>query len=383
MKRRTVVIAAASAAIAAAALLAGRNIGPRERPAVSGYEEELADVSASVRWFDERSNAELTSSLAQSRAAGAHLERARLTGDYADYEAAERLVERGFAAAPEGAGPFMDRAGLSFTLHRFDRVEADLAAAEKALLLDDPGRAAIVGSRADLDLQQGRIAEAIRGMTEALALHSSPQGWSRLARAYWLDGNRERAADCYAKALSIDHGRRESSRAWVHLQLGLMALDAGDVEGALVEYRKADTRFPGWWLIEEHIAEALALQGRTADAERRYRDLIRRTDNPEFMDALAKIERGRGQRREREAGVWVARAERIYRDRLQRFPEATWGHALRHYLDLGDVKTALELAEKNWRLRPNREAGELLEAARKRVAETGAAGAMPRDRSGA
>ncbi len=381
MKRRHLVIAAASAAIAAAALLAGRSIGPRERSAAPGYEEELADVTASVRWFDARANAEPSSSLAQSRAAGAYLERARLTGDYADYEAAERLVERGFAAAPEGAGPFMDRAGLSFTLHRFDRVKADLAAAEKALLLDDPGRSAIVGSRADLDLQQGRIAEAIRGMTEALALHSSPQGWSRLARAYWLDGNRERAADYYAKALSLDHGRRESSRAWVHLQLGLMSLDAGDVEGALVEYRKADARFPGWWLIEEHIAEALTLQGRTAEAERRYRDLIRRTNNPEFMDALAKIERAKG--RDVEALRWIARAERIYQDRLERYPEATWGHALKHYLELGDAPVALDLAEKNWRLRPNREAGELLEAARRRVAETGTAGVMPHGRTGA
>ncbi|MEK7316804.1 MAG: hypothetical protein AAB011_11515 [Candidatus Eisenbacteria bacterium] len=365
MLHRRLVIAVATAAIAVAALLAGRSIGPRERPAAGGYAEELADVSASVKWLDAKAEAEPRSALAQSMAAGAHLERARLTGDYNDYAAAERMMDRAFAVAPRGAGPVLERAGLSFTLHRFDRIEADLRVAERALLFDDPSRAAVVGLRADLALQRGQDSTAIRGMTEALALHPSPQGWSRLARANWLAGDRASAAQCYATALSLDHGRRESPRAWIHLQLGLMALEAEDVEGALAEYRKADADFPGWWLIEEHIAEALMLQGYAEEAEARYRDLIRRTGNPEFMDALARIEREKG--RESETRKWISRSERIYRDRLKRFPEATWGHALRHYLDLGDAGIALDLAEKNWKLRPSREAGALLESARRRA----------------
>lgn len=375
MKRRHFVIAAATAAVAVAALLAGRNLGPRERPAAPGYEQELADVTASMKWYDANAERKGSSALAQSLAAGAHLERARLTGDYDEYAAAERWIGRAFAAAPQGAGPFMDRAGFSFTLHRFDRMENDLASAEKSILMDDPGRAAVEGLRADLLLQRGQTAEAIRGMTDALALHDSPQGWSRLAHAYWLDGDLKRAAECYGTALLMDHGRRESGRAWIFLQKGLMALSVRDLDGALAEYRKADARFPGWWLIQEHIAEALALQGKTAEAESRYRDLIRRTNDPEFMDALARIDLKKG--RKDEAQIWVARAEKIYQDRLKRFPEATWGHALRHYLDLGDAKIALELAEKNWKLRPNRESGDLLEAARRRVGAVTTRAASP------
>ena len=48
---------------------------------------------------------------------------------------------------------------------------------------------------------------------------------------------------------------------------------------------------------------------------------------------------------------------------MERFPEATWGHALRHYLEFGPYDVAVDLAEKNWNLRPNREARELLERA--------------------
>jgi tetratricopeptide (TPR) repeat protein len=362
LTRRYVATAVLGAAVAAAAISAGRTFGPEHRPAAEGYARELAEVSASVRWCDAEAARKQGSALAQTRAASARLERARLTGSYEDYAEADRRVSTAFAAAPPGAGPVMDRARLSFTLHRFDRIEADLATAERAILIDDPSRAEILGLRADLALQRGEVEAARRGFLEALRLHESPQGWSRLARAEWLRGDHDRAAACYGTALRLDHGRRASSRAWIHLQLGLMALEARDYGAALDAYRDADAILPGWWLIEEHIAEVVALQGDRETAARRYRDLIERTGNPEFMDALARIERTRGRRHA--ATRWIARATKVYEARLGQFPEATWGHALRHYLDFGDPKTALTLAEANCRLRPNAESRALLAEAK-------------------
>jgi tetratricopeptide (TPR) repeat protein len=96
-------------------------------------------------------------------------------------------------------------------------------------------------------------------------------------------------------------------------------------------------------------------------AMRLYRDLIRRTQNPEFMDALARLLRAEEKARQAERLQLTARS--IYEQRLERFPEATWGHALRHYLEFGPYDVAVDLAEKNWNLRPNREARELLERA--------------------
>jgi Xaa-Pro aminopeptidase len=92
-----------------------------------------------------------------------------------------------------------------------------------------------------------------------------------------------------------------------------------------------------------------------------YADLVARTGNPEFMDALARLLRARGE--EARAQAWIAAARRVHEQRLALFPEASWGHALGHFLDFGEPEIAVTLAEMNWRLRPNREAAQLLEAA--------------------
>jgi thioredoxin-like negative regulator of GroEL len=52
----------------------------------------------------------------------------------------------------------------------------------------------------------------------------------------------------------------------------------------------------------------------------------------------------------------VDRARKVYEERLAAFPEATWGHALDHWLAHGDPAEALEMARKNHDNRPNGEA---------------------------
>ena len=333
--------------------------------AAQGYAAELARLDSKVRWLDQQAAAQRTTSwMAQADAAAAHTERARLTGNYDDYAAAEQLLEQAFRLAPAGAGPHLERASLHFTLHRLGGVEADLAAVERAVLVDDPTRAALCGLRADVALQRGESEESRRGFEAALRLHPSPTAWSRLAQWHWTAGDYAAAAVAFRQAAAMNHDPRGSQKAWTHLQLGLMDLEAGDLAGALAHYRDADAVFPGWGLVQEHIAEVLALQGHRDVARRMYRDLIRRTQNPEFMDALAGLCREQGELREAER--WLLLAGAIYEKRLERFPEATWGHALRHYLEFGPYDMALDLAEKNWALRPNREARELLERARER-----------------
>ena len=86
-----------------------------------------------------------------------------------------------------------------------------------------------------------------------------------------------------------------------------------------------------------------------------YADIIARTDNPEFMDAVAGIHRAAG--RTEAAAPLIARADAIYEAQLLRFPEAAYGHALEHFLEFGaDPKRTVTLAEANHRTRPNAEA---------------------------
>ena len=333
-----------------------------ETGATQGYAAELSRLDSKVRWLDQHAaSQQSTSWMTQADAAAAHTERARLTGNYDDYAAAEELLAQAFRIAPPGAGPYLERASLNFTLHRFLEIEADLAAMARAVVVDNPTRAALCGLRADVALQRGQIEASRRGFETALELQPSPTGWSRLAQWYWTTGDHAAAAVAFRQAAAMNHDPRGSQKAWTHVQLGIMELEVGNLAGALAHYRDADAVFPGWWLVEEHIAEVLALQGQKDVAMRMYRDLVRRTQNPEFMDALARLDRAAGKGREAERLQLTARS--IYERRLARFPEATWGHALRHYLEFGPYDVAVDLAEKNWNLRPNREARELLERA--------------------
>ena len=322
------------------------------------YEDELARLDSTLAAMGRRAEKMPRSSAAQELVAGLYLERARLTGAYEDYAKAEQHIERAFAVAGEGAGPFLTRASLHFSLHRLEQVERDLRAVEARGRLDDPTRAAVVGLRADVALQRGDYQAALTGFRRALDLHESPEGLFRLALYRWKTGDLAAAERHLDAAARLYHGPSAQTRAFFHLQRGLLALDQGHLEEALGHYRDADAQLSGFWLIEEHIAEVTALQGRTEEALQRYQDLCGRTRNPEFMDELATLYRTRGTRGdEARASAWIAEADRIYAARLERFPEATYGHALDHFLRFErDPAKVVALAERNRDLRPGGEA---------------------------
>ena len=295
--------------------------------------------------------------LVLERIAGLHLGRARLSGDYDDYAKAEAALERAFTVAGKDAGPHLTRIALNFTLHRLDRVAADLERVEKYAIKTPAERRALRELGAELAFQQGRYADARAGFEAALA--AEPEALLR-----WKTGDFAGTEDLYGQAL----GKRVEGEpaAWLHLQLGLMDLERGRHDEALAHYRDAAARLSGYWLLDEHIAEILALQGQTDAALALYADIIARTDNPEFMDAVAGIHRAAG--RTEAAAPLIARADAIYEAQLLRFPEAAYGHALEHFLEFGaDPKRAVTLAEANTpgalpvtvthhRTRPNAEA---------------------------
>ena len=127
------------------------------------------------------------------------------------------------------------------------------------------------------------------------------------------------------------------------------------MDEALALYRLAADALDGWWLIDEHIAEVLLLNGKQADAKRLYESVVERTGAPEFMDALAMIERQQGNRDNAQKLQTKARA--LYEQRLIAFPEAAAGHALDHFLQNStDSVLALSLAQKNFDARPYGEA---------------------------
>jgi tetratricopeptide (TPR) repeat protein len=326
--------------------------------AAGTYESELLEIDRRIGEMRKVADANPRSPAAWERVAGAVLARARLTGDYDDYAEAEALVERAFSIA-EGYGPWMTRARLSYTLHRLDRVDADFDRHRALRGKDDAARAADLAFAGNLALQRGRYEEAARLFEQSLAAKRTFTNLSSFAVYRWKTGDHDGAQALFREALGTYRGRSREPIAWTHLQLGLMDLDRGRHDEALAHYRDAEAAMKGWWLVDEHIAEVLALTGKTEEAKALYLDIIRRTDNPEFMDAMAGILLDEG--KEAEAAEYVERAQLRFEALLGRYPEAAYGHALEHFLQHARAPArALEMAQRNRALRPNADAEILL-----------------------
>jgi tetratricopeptide (TPR) repeat protein len=334
---------------------------PGEAPSrpPSGWDAELARLDAEIAALEGPARERPDDWVRSEEVAGLFRSRARLTGDYDDLAEAERWLQSAFDHAPEGAGPWMSRARLHFTLHRLDLVEPDVEMAERRLLLDDVDHAGFTLLRADVAYQQGRYDDARDGIAGARTLHDDLAADLSEAQLLWHTGDPDAALAWFDDAEGRYHGFSAEPRAWLHLQRGLVELDRGRWDEAMAHYEAADAEMSGWWLVDEHRAEILALRGDTDEARALYVDIVERTGNPEFMDALAGIARDRGY--EIEATAWIARARAAYDEQLARFPEAAAGHALQHHLDFGaDPTFTLELAEHNAAQRPNGEALTLL-----------------------
>ena len=287
--------------------------------------------------------------------AGGHMERARLTGDWNDFRHAEEALDRAFAGAPEGGGPHLTRAALDYALHRFDRIEPSLRAVEARAIVTADARRAVRSMRADVALQKGQYDEAGALYAELLEEARTRDAVVGAAGHRWQTGRRDEAETLLAEAEELASGSDVLTRAWVCLARGLLALDDARHEDALGHYRRGLELFPGWYLLEEHEAEVLALTGEEDRALAIYRRLIERTGDPEFMDAAAGILEERGERAE--AAELRARAHEGHEARLAMFPEAAYGHALGHFLEHeGDAARAVEIAERNRDTRPNGEA---------------------------
>lgn len=323
----------------------------------NGFADAVQASERRIRRAERLVRAAPQSWIRKGELAGAHLQHARLTGDYDRFADAEQAVEQAFELTGGRMGPHLVRAELNYALHRFDRVARDLEMPERVARHQGDGAtlAAIASLRAALAMQSGRYAEAEALSLESVARKRGYANLSRLADYHWKTGAFDEAERGFSEALALLPADAHEAKAWVHLQLGLMDLERGAYRDALAHYEEGRRAFPGWWLVDEHIAEIHAIEGRTGRAAAQYRDLVDRTGEPELMDALAELtERD-------ESSSWQRRSRAAYEARLARFPEASYGHALGHFLEHGDAPArALELAEANAKLRPNGQAQTLL-----------------------
>jgi len=297
----------------------------------------------------------------QERLASAYVQRGKLTGDIEDLMIANQMFDSAFDLAEGRGGPLLERAKLNFSLHRLSLVEPDLAQASTALLLNQSTQQEIDALRADIKLYSGDYRAALSAYTkleeQALSVHSA----ARLSNYHAQTGNYPRATHWLEIAEARVVGADPLLRSWLSLQQGIIDLSTGDYAKANAHYEKALSQFPGYWLVEEHIAEIDVLQGRDDVAEVKYRDLIERTHSPMFMVALSEIlERKKTKAAIDEADHWLSQAATRFNALLALSPESMSGHALGYVLQYETADRALELAQNNYVSRPGGEAAVLL-----------------------
>lgn len=301
--------------------------------------------------------------LIRERLAAAYLGRARLSGDYDDYAAADAALDEAFAIAPAGGGPHLLRARVDLTLHRFADVDRSLTAATGGAIVPASRQRATRDLRGELAFHVGDYAAAREHFAVSVDTERAPAALFRLALYHWRTGDYDGAEVLFREAELRHHSASPGDRAWYHLQLGLMDLDRGRYADALDHYRDGAGLVSGWWLLEEHMAEALAALGRESEAVELYDKVVAETGSPELMDALASLTG--------DADL-ADRARRGFEDRLARFPEASYGHAFDHFLATDPVR-ALDLALANLTLRPGAPARIALAQAHLRLGRPGPA----------
>jgi hypothetical protein len=322
---------------------------------VAGPSSEAAAGAAAVPIDYHREMALIDERIAQAEAGElVYLlySRATLTGDHADLARVEEAIERALAERP-AEELYLFRATLAVELHRLAAAKEDLGRLQRFA-----GSAHARRLAADIALQEGRDGEARRALDELLAEERS---WEHLARVAHLEaasGRTARADRLYAEAQDGLTAKQMRTFAWLELQRGLLDLERGRLDAAHAHYVRAERAYPGYWLIEEHRAEVLALLGRRDEAIDIYRRVSDATGDPQFVAALAElVEEGDPG----EAADLRRRADAAFEERFARYPEAAIGHYIEHLAARRPPAPGLlELAEENHRLRPNAEAKLLL-----------------------
>jgi len=342
----------------------------RDRSMGKTYDEELATLRRRVEQQVKRTE-KVKGYLPWQMAGQTALQVAKLTGDYTEYKKAEELIDKTYEIGGKHGADLL-RAQFNYQMHRLDRIEADLptAKARASAAGGNKAVAAVVVLEGNLAMQRGQYDKAQELWAQAERLS---KGAADYAYALWWfrTGEYEKAEERYAFHARNYHAREAEGAAWLDLIQAIMDLDRGRYDDALAHLDDADKDMSGYWLVDEHRAEITALKGDTKTAETMYREIIDRTNNPEFMDALASILAETG--REEESKQWVDKATTRFEEQLKLYPEASYGHALGHYLDFGPPERALELAEKNHKLRPNVAAKILLAQAQLGVEKVAAA----------
>ncbi|HEY6158040.1 MAG TPA: tetratricopeptide repeat protein [Gemmatimonadales bacterium] len=248
--------------------------------AADGGVPAAAHRDADIVFFERRVAADPIGATDRARLAALYLQRGRETGDFGDYQRAERLARRSLALrVAHNANTYGTLTAALLAQHRF--VEARAAA--RALAAREPGVPRHQAGLAEIDLELGRYGEA-RALFDSVwpARHDLAVA-TRLARWAELTGRTDLARRLLEQALTDARGRADlpaEQLAWFHFRVGDLALRHGRLEDAGWALRAGLAVRPGDYRLLAALARLEAARGRWRRAIAYGEDAIAAVPDP-------------------------------------------------------------------------------------------------------
>lgn len=274
-------------------------------------------------------------------------QRAAISGDPAALGEVEHTIERAIPLLAHPGDLYLLKANLAFKLHRLGDVAAAIAAVPAAA---DNAELRLI--RADLDFQHGRYRAAVAGYRDVLCAERSWAALARLAHFVGKMGDVAAADALYEEAQDELTAKELRAFAWIEVQRGFLDFGRGRLDDARTHYRRADAAYPGYWLVEEHIAELLAAEDRFGDAIAILEKLAAAADRPDLDQAIGEL-CGLADQPER-AQFRAQRSLAAYLRSAQRGEVHYYHHLADFYSEVEeDGRKAVEWAQKDLQLREN------------------------------
>jgi len=274
-------------------------------------------------------------------------QKAAIAGDLAELAEIIAAIDDSLTALGNPGDLYLLKANAAFKLHKL----ADVAAALRSVpsVYDsDEGRLI----RADLDFQRGDYLAAENGYAEVLSHERSWGALARLAHLRGKMGDPACADGLYEEAQDQLTAKEMRAYAWLAVQRGFLHFVGGRHGKARTHYRGADTAYPGYWLVEEHIAELLGAEGRYDEAAGILERVVSTVDRPDLDQAIGELYELAGH--SELARHWEGRALSAYLQSAERGEVHYYHHLVDYYSDVAeDGGEAIKWANKDLQLREN------------------------------
>jgi tetratricopeptide (TPR) repeat protein len=270
----------------------------------------FACVVALLTAFDGSSESEPSGGAPDYASLGiAHLQKARETGDPADYSRADRSFAAALRRDPRSIDALLGAGTLAGLRHDFgEQLRRGLEARRLAPALVSPYPVI-----ADAQIELGRYRAAERTIQRMLDLKPNLASYARVSYYRELSGDIEGAVQAMRLAVSAGAGARENV-AYVQTLLGDLELQRGRPGAARAAYRAALAGSPSYPPAMVGLGRVDAAGGRLDRSAARLRRAADRVPLTSTLTLLSEVERAAGRPAEARADLAAARAQqRLYR----------------------------------------------------------------------